>query len=165
MGQDDDQSNQDSNLPQDQAARVVRFFQAQLELRVGSLLSDGLSDEQMSQFESFMNHDVEKVTAWIDQYAPDYEIDDIYEKTRADHEKAAARAGTVINELALLADYAQRKWLSLNRPDYQEVVRQTEQELSQLVKAHTDAFIEAALQGTNIDLKSGMWMPPKTTTE
>lgn len=147
-------------LPQDQALQVARFFQTQLEVRVGMLLSDGLSDEQMSQFESLMNRDVEKMTEWIDRYAPDYEDDEIYLSTRADYEKNAERAGTKVDELALLSRYAQLKWFSINRPDYQEVVKRTVRELYQLVKANLEAFVSAALQGTDIDPESGFWVPP-----
>ena len=72
MFQLDDQFLQDvglGDLPDDQKQAFLAHFREQLEMRVGTSLSDGLSDAQLAEFESFIDRDDEKVAAWLDANA------------------------------------------------------------------------------------------------
>lgn len=66
------------SLPDDQKKLFLDHFREQLELRVGLQLSEGLSDMQLAEFESFMDRDMVRVTSWLDANAPDFENDQIY---------------------------------------------------------------------------------------
>lgn len=109
-------------LPEEQRKAFLEHVYSQLELRVGTRLSEGLSEEQMAEFESFIDRDVEKVQAWIAANAPDYQNDPAYQQIQQ-------AAGPDADQNAVLAEYASLKWLGLNRPDYREVVKQTLGEL------------------------------------
>lgn len=124
-------------LPADQKKAFLEHVYSQLELRVGTRLSEGLSTEQLAEFESFIDRDMEKVRAWIQANAPDYLNDSVYVKMR---ESALAQGA---DEDAILAEYASLKWLNLNRPDYREVVKQVLAEIKQEILNNRDAILAA----------------------
>ena len=144
MFQLDDKFLQDvglGNLPEDQKQAFLEHFREQLELRVGTKLSDGLSDAQLEQFESFIDRDDQKVTSWVQANVPDYENDTVYQQLKSGAEVAARESGETISPLMILSEYASLKWLGLNRPDYREVVASTMEDLKKEIVANKDAII------------------------
>lgn len=121
-------------LPDDQKQAFLEHIYSQLELRVGTRLSDGLSDEQLSEFESFIDRDEAKVRAWLEANAADYKADPTFQQLQA-----SAPDGT--KETVILAEYASLRWLSANRPDYRDVVKQVLDELKQEVISNRDAIL------------------------
>lgn len=139
MFQLDDKFLQDvglGNLPDDQKQAFLDHFREQLELRVGTKLSDGLSDAQLEEFESFIDRDEQKVTSWVQTHVPDYENDTVYQQL-----KSGAPAN--VSPVVILAEYASLKWLGLNRPDYRDVVASTMEGLKQEIIANKDAILGA----------------------
>jgi aspartyl-tRNA synthetase len=143
MFQLDDKFLQDlglDSLPADQKQAFLAHIYSELELRVGVRLSEGLSDEQLSEFESFVDRKEDKVQAWINANTPEYLSDPAYQQL-----KANAPEGT--EETILLAEYASLKWLNLNRPNYRDVVAQVLGELKAEIMSNRDTI----LGGTNQD--------------
>lgn len=137
MFQLDDQFLQDvglGGLPDDQKKLFLDHFREQLELRVGTRLSEGLSDEQLQEFESFIDRNDEKVNAWVAANVPQYDQDPIYQQL-----KSGAPAD--IPQNVVLAEYASLKWLGLNRPNYKDVVSQTMAELKAEILANREAIL------------------------
>lgn len=123
-------------LPDAQKQEFLAYFREQLELRVGTKLSEGLSDAQLGEFEAFIDRNMEKTHQWIAAHAADYQNDQIYQKLKS---SAPQTAG----DDDILAEYASLRWLSLNRPDYRDVVAQTMEELRQEVVKNRDAILGA----------------------
>lgn len=123
------------SLPEEQKKAFLQHVYSQLELRVGTRLSEGLSSEQLAEFESFIDRDMEKVHAWIAANASGYQTDPTYIQMRDSAQGA--------DENAVLAEYASLKWLNLNRPDYREVVKQVLGELKQEILNNRDAILAA----------------------
>lgn len=137
MFQLDDKFLQDlglDQLPAEQKQAFLEHIYSELELRVGTRLSDGLSDEQMTEFESFVDRNSDKVYAWVAANAPDYQNDPSYTQM-----KAGAPQGT--DELSIVSEYASLKWLSLNRPDYRQVVAQVLEELKKEIMSNREAIV------------------------
>lgn len=122
------------SLPDDQKQAFLAYFREQLELRVGTKLSEGLSDAQLSEFEAFIDRNMDITNQWIANHAADYQNDQVYQKL-----KGGAPASASDNDI--LAEYASLRWLSLNRPDYRDVVAATMDELRQEVIANKDAIM------------------------
>ena len=140
MFQLDDKFLQDvglGSLPEEQKKAFLDHFREQLELRVGTKLSDGLSDAQLEEFESFIDRNEEKVTNWVQTNVPDYENDQIYQQLKSG-------APENIPPLVVLSEYASLKWLGMNRPDYREVVAQTMEELKKEITTNRDAILGSA---------------------
>jgi hypothetical protein len=145
MFQVDDKFLQDlglDQLPDDQKQAFKEHIYSQLELRVGTRLSDGLSDAQLAEFESFVDRDNAKVQTWITKHAPSYQNDDSFKQLKANAPKD-------IDEATILAEYASLKWLGLNRPDYQTVVAQVIEELKQEIRANRDAILGGGTQANH----------------
>lgn len=124
-------------LPPEQRKAFLEHIYSQLELRVGTKLSEGLSEAQLGEFESFVDRDAEKVRAWIAAHTPAYQTDSAYQQIRQS-------AGADVDEDIVLAEYASLKWLGLNRPDYRDVVKQVLEELKQEIIGNRDAILGAA---------------------
>jgi len=133
----DDQFLKDLGLdqmPEDQKKVFLEHIYGQLELRVGTKLSEGLSDAQLGEFESFVDRDEEKVRSWVAANTPDYANDPTFQQLQA-----AAPEGTT--EIIMLSEYASLKWLGMNRPDYRDVVKAVLDELKQEIMANRDAIL------------------------
>ena len=142
MFQLDDKFLQDvglGELPADQKQAFLDHFREQLELRVGTRLSDGLSDAQLEEFESFIDRNEEKVNGWITANVTDYQNDQIYQQLKSG-------APENIPQLVVLSEYASLKWLGINRPDYREVVSQTMDELKREIISNRDAILGAGTE-------------------
>lgn len=121
-------------LPDDQKEAFLSHIYSQLELRVGTRLSDGLSDDQLNEFESFIDRNDEKVRGWIAAHAPDYSNDPAFQQLRDNSPEGAS-------EVALLSEYASLRWLAVNRPDYRDVVKKVLEELKQEILSNRDAIL------------------------
>lgn len=121
-------------LPDDQKKAFLEYFREQLELRVGTQLSSGLSEAQLDEFESFIDRDEDKVRGWLMQHVPNYTDDQVYQQL-----KSGAPQG--VPEIAVLAEYASLKWLGVNRPDYRDVVSSVMQELKDETVQNKEAIL------------------------
>lgn len=137
MFQLDDQFLKDlglDQLPEDQKQAFLDHIYNELELRVGVRLSDGLSDDQLKEFESFVDRDDTKVRQWVSVNAPDYASDQSYQQLKQNSPR-----GT--DEAAVLAEYASLKWLGMNRPNYRDVVSQVLEELKNEIMSNRDTLL------------------------
>lgn len=123
-------------LPAEQKQAFLEHVYGQLELRVGTRLSDGLSDAQLSEFESFIDRNNDRVTGWVSQYAPNYREDPAFMQI-------SQSAPPNTSEADILAEYASLKWLSLNRPDYRDVVKAVLDEIRQEIISNRDVILGA----------------------
>lgn len=124
-------------LPDDQKQAFLDHIYSQLELRVGTQLSAGLSDAQLAEFESFVDRNPQKIHDWISTYTPAYAMDPSF----IDLQNKAPQ-GTA--PIVILAEYASLKWLGVNRPDYKQVVARVLDELKGEIIANRDAILGLA---------------------
>ncbi|MCA9341884.1 hypothetical protein KC945_00600 [Candidatus Saccharibacteria bacterium] len=137
MFQLDDKFLQDVGLggmPEEQKQAFLAYFREQLELRVGTRLSEGLTDAQLDEFESFIDRDEDKVNTWLAANVPNFAEDQVWQQLKAG-------APSDIPELVVKAEYASLKWLGLNRPDYRDVVAAVMQELKNETIKNRDAIL------------------------
>jgi hypothetical protein len=137
MFQLDDQFLKDvglDQLPEDQKQAFKEHIYNELELRVGVRLSEGLSDEQLGEFESFVDRNDEKVRTWITTHTPDYVNDPAFIQLRD-------QAPEGMDHAAVLAEYASLKWLGINRPNYRDVVTQVLAELKREIMNNRDTIL------------------------
>lgn len=126
-----------ADLPEEQKKPFLQHIYEQLEYKVGIRLSDGLTDEQLTEFESIIDRNEAVVSQWIAQYAPNFESDELFQRM-------SQQANLPADNPALKAEYAATKWLEVNRPDYKDVVAKTLDELKQEIIQNRDAIL-----GTN----------------
>lgn len=123
-----------NDLPEDQKQPFLQHIYEELELRVGTRLSDGLSDAQLEQFEKIIDRDQATIEAWIQQYVPNYTQDQVFQRMQQSTTLDAADPN-------LKAEFVATKWLEVNRPDYRQVVAQVLDELKKEIISNRDAIL------------------------
>lgn len=99
---------------QDRPAFLQHIYE-EIELRVGTRLTEGLSDEQLVEFERIIDRNGSTIIAWVEAHAPDFEQDPQYRRI-------ALAAGADADPGVVLGEYVATKWLDVNRHDYGDVV-------------------------------------------
>ena len=123
-----------NDLPEDQKKPFLQHVYDELEMRVGTKLSDGMSDEQLEEFESIIDRKDEVIVAWLAKYLPNYHTDETFLKLQT-----ATQLDP--NDVGLRAEYAATKWLEINRSDYRQVVAQVLEGLKNEIVAGRDAIL------------------------
>lgn len=137
MFQLDDKFLQDlglDQLPEEQRQAFLQHIYEELELRVGTKLSDGLSDEQLDEFESIIDRKEDSVNAWLANHATNYQADEVFVRLQQS-------TGLGADDPRLKAEFAATKWLETNRPDYRTVVAQVLEELKGEIIKNRDAIL------------------------
>ncbi|HAC56243.1 TPA: hypothetical protein DCF80_01970 [Candidatus Saccharibacteria bacterium] len=128
-----------ADLPADQKQAFLQHIYSELELRVGTKLSEGMSEDQLAQFEAFVDQDEQKVTSWFERYLPNYQ-------ELPDFQSLKASAPADISQTVLLSEYGSLKWLELNRPDYKQVVASELDKLKSEILQNRDSILGSGTQ-------------------
>ena len=123
-----------NQMPEDQRQPFLEHIYNELELRVGTKLSDGLSDGQMDEFEKIIDKDPAAVSGWLAQYAPNYYQEEAFTRLQQ-------TTGLDVNDPRLQAEYAATKWLEVNRPDYRQVVAGVLEQLKREIAGNRDTLL------------------------
>lgn len=123
-----------NELPEEQKQAFLQHIYEELELRVGTKLSDGLSDAQLEEFEAVIDRKDDVIIAWLNQHEPNYHNDEAFARLQQ-----ATQADP--NDPGLRAEYVATKWLEVNRPDYRQVVAQVLDELRKEIIASRDKIL------------------------
>ncbi len=137
MFQLDDKFLQDlglDQLPEEQRQAFLQHIYNELELRVGTELSDGMSDAQLEEFEAIIDKNEEVIGNWIAQYAPNYYQDEAFNRLQQ-------ATGLDVNDPALRDEFVATKWLEVNRPDYRDVVARVLGALKQEIMSNREAIL------------------------
>lgn len=118
------------DLDEVQKTAFIEEAQRLLENRIGEKLSEGLSLEQLEEFDGIMKKDKNVMIKALAKLG-DYRIDEVYQNLLKRYE---VTEGTV----DILSEYLSVKWIQTNRPNYAEVSRQVFEELEQEVRASSE---------------------------
>lgn len=110
-----------SMLAETKKADFIAKTQEELENRVGEKMSEGMTVDQLREFEGIMNNDRNTMIRVLSQIG-DYREDDLYRKLLKKH---GVKEGT----LEILGEFLSVKWIQLNRPDYAMITRNVADEL------------------------------------
>jgi hypothetical protein len=123
-------------LPADQKQAFLEQVYSSLEERVGVKLSEGLTDQQLTEFESIIDRDQVKVDQWLQTHVPQFMQDPMFQRLQ---QASNLQPG----DPALKSEFAATKWLEVNRPNYRDVVAQTMAELKQEIMQNRDAIMQS----------------------
>ena len=122
-----------TDLPDTQKADFLEYAQDQLETRIGEKMSEGMTDEQLDEFERIVDNDADTIMDLLTSYG-DYHQDETY-KTLMQN------TGAADDDAHLVADFVTAKWLDKNCPNYQEIIRSTLEELQAEIRSQKDAIL------------------------
>lgn len=124
-------------LPAEQKTPFLQHIYEQLEYRVGVRLSEGMTDAQLTEFESIFDRNETVIRNWLTVHSPDYQSDQLFLSMQQ-----AGSAGA--DPIAVLGEYTATKWLEVNRPDYRDIVARTLEELKQEVVQQRSVILGTA---------------------
>ncbi|HJM04348.1 MAG TPA: DUF5663 domain-containing protein [Candidatus Saccharimonadaceae bacterium] len=128
-----------SAMPEEQKKPFLQHTYDQLEYKVGIRLSEGMSDDQLKEFEAIIDRKAEVVTPWLEKHAPTYQQEDAFQRM-------AQASGLPADHPTLAAEFAATKWLEVNRPDYRDVVAATLDEIKREIVQNKEAILGAGGQ-------------------
>ncbi len=126
-------------LSDEQKKPFLQHVYEELELRVGTRLSDGMSDAQLEQFEAIIDRKNEIIDPWLVQFVPNYQADPAFTRLQQMTQLQAT-------DPALKAEFAATKWLEMNRPNYRDVVAQVLEELKREIISNRDSILGNSAQ-------------------
>ncbi len=126
-----------ADMPDEQKKAFLQHIYDELELRVGTKLSEGMSDAQLEEFEAIIDRKDDIITAWLAEHVPDYHNDQAFGRIQQ-------ATGLDVSDPGLRAEYTATKWLEVNRPDYRDVVAAVLAELKKEISGSKDKIL-----GTN----------------
>ena len=110
-----------SSMPQERKADFIAQTQEELENRVGERMSEGMTVDQLREFDGIMNNDRNTMIRVLSQIG-DYRQDVLYQKLLERH-------GVTEGNLEILGEYLSVKWIQINRPDYAAITKNVAEEL------------------------------------
>jgi len=124
-----------AEMPEEEKKAFLQHIYNELELRVGTKLSEGMSDDQLSEFEAIIDRKNQVIDQWLASHAPDYHNDESFLKIQQ-------ATGLDPNDAGLKAEFTATKWLEVNRPDYRDVVASVLEEIKKEVTDSRDKLIQ-----------------------
>ena len=124
-------------MPEEQKTAFLEHAQEELEMRVGEKMSEGMTGEQMAEFEGIMKNDQETIRRLIMEMRQDFREDAIYQKLLEKH-------GVEQGNWEILGEYLSVKWIQKNRPNYREVVAEAMETLKIEVRESAPQILAAA---------------------
>lgn len=122
------------SLPDDEQDSFLQHIYEELEIRVGTMLSDGLSNEQVEEFETIIDKDDVKIKEWLQKNSPDYYNEE-------DFHNLEKKLQLDVNDPKLRQEYAANLWFKMYRPDYQKLVKSTFEDLKREIIENRDKIL------------------------
>lgn len=115
-------------------AAFLEHLQQEYELRVGTALSDSLGDDELDQFEGFIDGDLRVIGDWLEANDPNFMSTPEFLKLES--------AMTDESDIeAVIIEYTSIAWLRMHRPDYREVIERIYHELKTEIRSNRIALI------------------------
>lgn len=121
-------------LPTDKKADFLAQAQEELEVRVGEKMCQGLSEDQLLEFEKLMENDQATIRKMVFDLKTDFREDAIYKKL-------LKKYGVAEGNWEILAEYLSIRWIQKNRPDYRQIVESVTEQLKTEIRSRAPQIL------------------------
>ena len=125
-----------SSMSDEQKRSFIAQTQEELENRVGEKMSEGMTIEQLREFDGIMNKDRNTMLNVLARFE-NFRNDEIYLKLLERH-------GVTEGNIDILGEYLSVKWIQTNRPDYAEIANSVANELKAEIASSRDQILAVA---------------------
>lgn len=123
-----------AGMPEDQKGDFLKYILSTLEDRVGRELAVGMTRRQIDEFKLLNKGDGSFVARWLTENDPTYSSSGMFVNMQES-------LGLDPADPKLLLQYASARWLTLNRPDYAQVVADNMQNIRQEIISNRDQLL------------------------
>lgn len=141
------------SLPPAEKNKMLAHIYETLELRVGMKLAEQMSDQQLDEFEGFIDGNVDHARNFLNTNVSGWEQGQDYQSQK----NQAGSQG--IPEDKIIPEFAALKWLEKNFPDYKKVVGEELEKLKAEIKAQAPHIIQATMAEVQASQQSSQ--PPQ----
>ncbi len=131
-------------LPEEERRQLLKQIYETLKMRVGMRLAERMNDQQLDEFERFIDGDMAYVEDYLNQRKPGWQQSEQYMKEYQAAQQSAQRAGSPVNEAAVRSQFGALTWLETNFPDYKQVVATELDKLKLEIKQDSEKIMQAA---------------------
>ena len=124
-----------AQMPEEKKPEFISQTQEELENRVGEKMSEGMTLNQLREFDGIMNNDRNTMVHVLSQIG-DYREDELYQKLLKRH-------GVSEGTLEILGEYLSVKWIQINRPDYATITANVASELKDEIIGSREQILAA----------------------
>ena len=122
-----------TQMPEAEKDSFKGHIQEEIQVRIGERIADGMTVEKMQEFENIIDNIPGYVVEWLVRNSPNYTEDNIFKSLKTQSFGAG--------EEQILSEYAAMKWLSINRPDFTQIIATVVDELKSELKSNTDRIL------------------------
>lgn len=130
-------------LPKEERDAMLRQIYETLEMRVGMKLAERMNDQQLDEFERFIDGDTLFTENYLTTTKPGWQQSEAYRSALSAAQNNAQKQGTVFNENSVKSEFGALTWLETNFPDYKQVVATELDKLKGEIKQDSNKIIEA----------------------
>lgn len=130
-------------LPKPERDALLRQIYETLEMRVGMKLAERMSDQQLDEFERFIDGDLAFTENYLTTMRAGWQQSKEYQTAVTSAQQAAQKRGMEFNENAVKTEFGALTWLETNFPDYKQVVASELETLKGEIKADSGKILEA----------------------
>jgi hypothetical protein len=130
-------------LPEHERRDMLKHIYSTLEMRVGMRLAERMNDQQLDEFEKFIDGDLVYIENYLNQLKPGWQQAPAYIKELQMAHEASQRNNMPFNELSVKSQFGALTWLETNFPDYKDVVAGELDKLKVEIKQDSSKIIEA----------------------
>lgn len=130
-------------LPKEERDAMLRQIYETLEMRVGMKLAERMNDQQLDEFERFIDGDTLFTENYLTTTKPGWQQSEEYKSAVTAAQNNAQKQGTVFNENSVKSEFGALTWLETNFPDYKQVVATELDRLKAEIKQDSSKIVEA----------------------
>lgn len=127
-----------NSLPLTQKQAFLNHVQNELEMRVGERMTEGITVDQLREFEGIMEGDEEILTRALEKIGKSYQEDEMMQRLLKQQDLTEPNG-------EVLSKYLSVKWVQENRPDYKEIVKEVTEELKGEIVASREKILLATM--------------------
>lgn len=130
------------SLPKEERDALLRQIYETLEMRVGMKLAERMSDQQLDEFERFIDGDIAFTEGYLTTIKPGWQQSESYVSAVTAGQQNAQKRGAAFNENAVKSEFGALTWLETNFPDYKQVVAGELDKLKQEIKQDSNKIVQ-----------------------